>query len=203
MRFSWMLIGLTTALLAAPLHAADPAKAAVAEGKAEALEEKVVEAAPPPKPAEKLTPSEAQAVDPAGKAPLDDSLTCLARTLYWEAKGADASDMAAVASVVLNRLGQDGFPDTICGVVKQGVESRACQFSWWCDGRPDQVEEPQRYDVAKEIARKALNQQLQDSTGGALYFHDRSVHPAWAKTYRRTAKTTHFLFYKPNQALAR
>ncbi|MBA6130631.1 MULTISPECIES: cell wall hydrolase [Pseudomonas] len=203
MRFSWMLIGLTTALLAAPLHAADPAKAAVAEGKAEALEEKVVEAAPPPKPAEKLTPSEAQAVDPAGKAPLDDSLTCLARTLYWEAKGADASDMAAVASVVLNRLGQDGFPDTICGVVKQGVESKACQFSWWCDGRPDQVEEPQRYDVAKEIARKALNQQLQDSTGGALYFHDRSVHPAWAKTYRRTAKTTHFLFYKPNQALAR
>ncbi|WP_336873723.1 cell wall hydrolase [Pseudomonas juntendi] len=203
MRFSWMLIGLTTALLAAPLHAADPAKAAVAEGKAEALEEKVVEAAPPPKPAEKLTPSEAQAVDPAGKAPLDDSLTCLARTLYWEAKGADASDMAAVASVVLNRLGQDGFPDTICGVVKQGVESKACQFSWWCDGRPDQVEEPQRYDVAKEIARQALNQQLQDSTGGALYFHDRSVHPAWAKTYRRTAKTTHFLFYKPNQALAR
>ena len=203
MRFSWMLIGLTTALLAAPLHAADPAKAAVAEGKAEALEEKVVEAAPPPKPAEKLTPSEAQAVDPAGKAPLDDILTCLARTLYWEAKGADASDMAAVASVVLNRLGQDGFPDTICGVVKQGVESKACQFSWWCDGRPDQVEEPQRYDVAKEIARKALNQQLQDSTGGALYFHDRSVHPAWAKTYRRTAKTTHFLFYKPNQALAR
>ncbi|MBA6141693.1 MULTISPECIES: cell wall hydrolase [Pseudomonas] len=203
MRFSWMLIGLTTALLAAPLHAADPAKAAVAEGKAEALEEKVVEAAPPPKPAEKLTPSEAQAVDPAGKAPLDDSLTCLARTLYWEAKGADAKDMAAVASVVLNRLGQDGFPDTICGVVKQGVESKACQFSWWCDGRPDQVEEPQRYDVAKEIARKALNQQLQDSTGGALYFHDRSVHPAWAKTYRRTAKTTHFLFYKPNQALAR
>ena len=203
MRFSWMLIGLTTALLAAPLHAADPAKAAVAEGKAEALEEKVVEAAPPPKPAEKLTPSEAQAVDPAGKAPLDDSLTCLARTLYWEAKGADAKDMAAVASVVLNRLGQDGFPDTICGVVKQGVENKACQFSWWCDGRPDQVEEPQRYDVAKEIARKALNQQLQDSTGGALYFHDRSVHPAWAKTYRRTAKTTHFLFYKPNQALAR
>ncbi|MCK2114932.1 cell wall hydrolase [Pseudomonas juntendi] len=197
------MIGMPTVLLAAHLHADVPDKAAVSEGTAEAFEEKVVEAAPPPKPAEKLTPSEAQAVDPAGKAPLDDSLTCLARTLYWEAKGADASDMAAVASVVLNRLGQDGFPDTICGVVKQGVESKACQFSWWCDGRPDQVEEPQRYDVAKEIARKALNQQLQDSTGGALYFHDRSVHPAWAKTYRRTAKTTHFLFYKPNQALAR
>ena len=114
---------------------------------------------------ETISPAEVQAVDPAGQAPLDDSITCLARTLYWEAKGADAQDMSAVASVVLNRLGQEGFPDTICGVVKQGVETKACQFSWWCDGRSDQVEEAQRYDVAKEIARKALNQQLKDSTG--------------------------------------
>lgn len=202
MRLYCMLIGLTSALLAGPLHAADPAKAAVAEDKAEMLEEKVVEDAPPPKKAEKLTPGEARAVDPAGKAPLDDSITCLARTIYWEAKGADTKDMTAVASVVLNRLGHDGFPDTICAVVKQGVEAKACQFSWWCDGRPDQVEEPQRYDVAKEIARKALNQQLKDPTGGALYFHDRTVRPDWAKAYRKTAQTTHFLFYKPNQALA-
>ncbi|MFP3336140.1 hypothetical protein SB761_36180, partial [Pseudomonas sp. SIMBA_064] len=48
-----------------------------------------------------------KAVDPAGKSPLDDSITCLARTIYWEAKGADAKDMTAVASVVLNRLGDD------------------------------------------------------------------------------------------------
>ncbi len=163
----------------------------------------MVNDAPPPKKTEKLTSSETQAVDPAGQAPLDDSITCLARTIYWEAKGADAEDMSAVASVVLNRLGHDGFPDTICGVVKQGVETKACQFSWWCDGRPDQVEEAKRYDVAKEIARKALNQQLKDPTGGALYFHDRTVHPDWAKAYRKTAQTTHFLFYKPHPALAR
>ena len=208
MRLSWRVIGLASALLAGALHAgslhaADAAKAAVAEDKAAVLEEKVADDAAPPKKAETLTPGEAQAVDPAGQAPLDDSLTCLARTIYWEAKGADAEDMAAVASVVLNRLGHDGFPDTICAVVKQGVESKACQFSWWCDGRPDQVEEAQRYGIAKEIARKALNQQLKDTTGGALYFHDPAVHPDWAKAYRRTARTRHFLFYKPNPALAR
>ncbi|WP_406819001.1 cell wall hydrolase [Pseudomonas sp. KnCO4] len=201
MRLFWILTGL--ALLSGPVDAADPVKAAIAEDKATRLEDKVVNDAPPPNKAETLTPAEAQAVDPAGQAALDDSITCLARTVYWEAKGADAEDMAAVASVVLNRLGSEGFPDTICGVVKQGVESKACQFSWWCDGRPDQVEEPQRYGIAKEIARKALNQQLKDSTGGALYFHDRNVRPDWAKAYRRTAQTQHFLFYKPNQALAR
>lgn len=198
-----LVFGLTLALFAGPLHAADTAKAAVAEDKAEVLEEKVVEDAPPPKKKETLTPGEVKAVDPAGQSPLDDSITCLARTIYWEAKGADAQDMSAVASVVLNRLGHDGFPDTVCGVVKQGVETKACQFSWWCDGRSDQVEEEQRYAVAKEIARKALNQQLKDPTGGALYFHDRTVRPSWAKGYRKTAETTHFLFYKPDQALAR
>ena len=203
MRTSWMVFGLSLTLFAAPLNAADATQAAVAEDKAQALEEKVVEEAPPPKKSETLTPTDVQAVDPKGHAPMDDSITCLARTLYWEAKGADSDDMSAVANVVLNRLGHDGFPDTICGVVKQGVESRNCQFSWWCDGRPDQVEEPGRYEIAKEIARKALNQQLKDRTGGAMYFHDRNVHPSWAKAYRKTAETRHFLFYKPNQALAR
>ncbi|MCV9918001.1 MULTISPECIES: cell wall hydrolase [Pseudomonas] len=203
MRLSSLLFGLALTLLAGPLNAADSAKAAVAEDKAQALEEKVVEEAPPPKKSETLSPSEVKAVDPAGQSPMDDSITCLARTIYWEAKEADARDMSAVASVVINRLGHDGFPDTICGVVKQGVETKSCQFSWWCDGRSDQVEEKQRYDVAKEIARKALNQQLKDPTRGALYFHDRSVRPDWAKAYRKTAETKLFLFYKPNPALAR
>lgn len=67
MRATWIVIGLTLALIAGPLHAADTAKAAVAEGKAEVLEEKVANDAPPPKKTEKLTSSEAQAVDPAGR----------------------------------------------------------------------------------------------------------------------------------------
>ncbi|MGR3991904.1 cell wall hydrolase [Pseudomonas sp. 1121_17] len=203
MRASAIIFALFMALLAGPTLAADAPTAAVAEDKAEALEKKVVNDAPPPKKNEALTSGEVMAVDPNGQAPMDDSITCLARTIYWEAKQADAKDMSAVASVVLNRLGQDGFPDTICGVVKQGVESKSCQFSWWCDGRPDQVEEKDRYDIAKEIARKALNQQLKDTTNGALYFHDRSARPAWAKAYRKTAETRLFLFYKPNPALAR
>ncbi|MHC6225346.1 cell wall hydrolase [Pseudomonas sp. X10] len=203
MRLTWMVIGLTPALLAGPLHAANTATAEIAEDKARVLEGKVADEAPPPKQSETLTPGEVQAIDPAGQAALDDSITCLARTLYWEAKGTDAKDMEGVANVVLNRVGHDGFPNTICGVVKQGIETRSCQFSWWCDGRPDQVEEEQRYTIAKEVARKALNQQLPDRTQGALYFHDRNVRPDWTKGYIKTVETRHFLFYKPSQALAR
>ena len=111
--------------------------------------------------------------------------------------------MEAVASVVMNRLGHEGFPDTVCAVVKQGSETGNCQFSWWCDGRSDQVQEETEYEIAKEIARKALNKQLNDRTRGALYFHDRNVKPAWARKYIKTTETAKFLFYKPHDGSAK
>jgi spore germination cell wall hydrolase CwlJ-like protein len=140
---------------------------------------------------------EAQAVDPAGKEPMDDAITCLARSIYWEARGEEADSTEAVASVVMNRLGHDGFPNTVCGVVKQGHEQGSCQFSWWCDGRPDHATDDASYATAKEIARRALNLQLADRTGGALYFHHRRVRPSWTAEYIKTVAIGEFIFYKP------
>jgi len=173
-------------------------KAKAAENKAEVIEEKVSAEGPAasPAPGETITRAEVRAVDPAGKEPLDDAITCLARSVYWEAKGEDDAGMQAIANVVMNRLGHEGFPDTICGVVKQGREDGACQFSWWCDGRPDQVQEAGRYARAKEIVRRVLNGELGDRTHGATYFHHRGVKPAWAKEYKRTATVGDHLFYK-------
>jgi len=175
------------------------------EGKAEVLEQKAAdkERVTPSPQAGAITKSEAQAIDPAGEASLNDAITCLSRTIYWESKGGDAADMEAVANVVLNRLGHEGYPDTICEVVKQGSEQHPCQFSWWCDGRSDHVVEDARYALAKEITRKALNQQLTDRTDGALYFHDKTVMPDWAAKYIKTAETGKFLFYKPHDGTAR
>jgi len=207
MRLTSVFTGLLLTLLASPVLAADatPQPEAVVS-KAQVLEEKAAEKdgpAPPVPQSQIITQSEAQAVDPAGAQPVDDALVCLSRTIYWEAKGGSDADMAGVASVVLNRLGHDGYPDTICAVVKQGVEKKACQFSWWCDGRSDQVKEDDRYAASKEIARKALNKQLTDSTKGAMYFHDRNVKPDWASEYLKTAETGKFLFYKPRDGKAK
>lgn len=197
---------ITAALFIPSVNATDQQQASeAAENKAQVLEQKAADndtQKPPPK-AQTITKTEAQAVDPVGEAPVDDALTCLSRTIYWEAKGGASADMEAVANVVLNRLGHDGFPDTVCGVVKDGSEKKSCQFSWWCDGRSDDVQEENRYDVAKEIARKALNQQLDDRTRGAMYFHDRHVSPVWVKQYIRTAETGKFLFYKPRNGDAK
>lgn len=150
-----------------------------------------------PSPDQIIKRPEAQALDPTGAKPLDDALTCLARTIYWEARGETPAGMESVANVVMNRLGHDGFPNTVCEVVKQGNEQGTCQFSWWCDGRPDHAWEDAPYALAKEIARRALNLQLTDRTRGALYFHQRKAAPGWATTYVKTAEVDDFVFYRP------
>ncbi|GGX92034.1 cell wall hydrolase [Litchfieldella qijiaojingensis] len=201
MRQFWIAFCLATILVLNQTVAAEQEQQAeAAESKAEELEQNVVDDAAPT-PAEIITGPEAQAVDPQGEAPLDNAITCLARTIYWEARGEEVADMEAVANVVMNRLGNEIFPDTVCGVVMQGSEEGTCQFSWWCDGRPDIAEEEESYVIAKEIARKALNGQLTDRTDGALYFHHRDVTPDWAAEYLKTAEAGEFLFYKPDESV--
>jgi spore germination cell wall hydrolase CwlJ-like protein len=199
MRQSWAVVGLAILLLAGPAGAADQAEQAeVAKTKAGVLEEKAAAKGGTARPAlaETISKTEAQAVDPIGEEPLDGAVTCLARTIYWEAKGEGDAGMQAVANVVMNRLRHTGFPKTICGVVTQGHEQGACQFSWWCDGKRDDAEEQVPYTLAKEIARQALNRQLADRTDGALYYHQ-GVPPSWAKQYLKTAQIGGHLFYKP------
>jgi len=200
MRQIWAATCLATFLLLGLANATDQAqKVEATKGKAEVLEEKASAEGSKalPTAAEIITKPEAQSVDPVGEEPLDDAITCLSRTIYWETRGEGAAGMEAVANVVMNRLGHKGFPNTICAVVRQGHEQGACQFSWWCDGRSDDAEEDNSYAIAKEIARKALNRQLTDRTGGALYFHHRKVTPNWSNEYVRTVEVGEHVFYKP------
>jgi len=200
MRQMWVVTCLTAFILVGLANAADQAQnEEAAKAKAEVLEQKASAEGSKelPTQAETITKPQAQSVDPTGEEPLEDAITCLARTIYWEANRKDDAEMEAIANVVMNRLGHKGFPNTICGVVRQGHEQGACQFSWWCDGRSDDAEEEEPYSKAKEIARKALNRQLKDRSGGALYFHHRKVNPNWSNEYIRTVEVGEHVFYKP------
>jgi len=206
MRHIGVGICLLIILLASQATAVDQAqKAETAESKAGELERNSSAKGGKAVPArsEIITDTEAQAVDPIGKEPLDDAITCLSRTIYWEAKDEGTAGMEAIANVIMNRLGHKGFPNTICQVVKQGREEGACQFSWWCDGRSDAAEEDKPYAIAKEIARKALNRQLPDRTGGAMYFHQRKVKPGWSAEYIKTVAIGDHIFYKPQGGVAK
>ena len=126
---------------------------------------------------------------------------CLAAFLLTSQ--ATATDEPPNVEAIEAKLGHDGFPDTICKVVKQGHEQGACQFSWWCDGRSDRATDDESYAIAKEIARKALNKQLWDRTDRALYFHHHGARPNWSTLYVKTAVIGEFTFYKPREGKAR
>src|SRR5687768_8008921 len=55
-------------------------------------------------------------------------LECLAKTIYFEARGESEQGQRAVAAVVLNRVRSPDFPDSVCEVVHQGgTDGRDCQ----------------------------------------------------------------------------
>jgi len=126
----------------------------------------------------------------------EDAVNCLALALYWEAKGEGVEGMLAVASVVLNRVAHPQFPDTVCGVVKQGGEQPPCQFSWWCDGLSDRPNEAPAWRLAQRLARSSISRMPQDVTRGALFFHNTSIATPWGRKRERTVQIGRHIFYR-------
>jgi spore germination cell wall hydrolase CwlJ-like protein len=125
-----------------------------------------------------------------------DAAHCLALALYWEAKAEGPDGMLAVASVVLNRVAHPDFPDTVCGVVKDGGEQPPCQFSWWCDGASDQPTEAENWRLAQAIALRCLSKRPRDLTQGALFFHASSIASPWRRPRQRTVQIGRHVFYR-------
>ena len=77
---------------------------------------------------------------------LETALMCMAFNIYHEANNQSMLGQIAVGQVVMNRVEDSRFPDTVCEVVKQAVTYKGtdkpvlhkCQFSWYCDGKNDE-----------------------------------------------------------------
>ena len=124
-------------------------------------------------------------------------LDCLALNVYWEARSEPAAGQMAVAAVVLNRVADPAFPDTICGVVRQGAEHgrHRCQFSWHCDGLSDEPRNPAAWEKALMVARLVLSGGADDPSRGALWYHADHVAPDWSRRLARIAQIGRHLFY--------
>ncbi len=138
---------------------------------------------------------------PAEAAPVhkltEDGLACLARALYYEARGEGEVGMRAVAEVVLNRAEDGGFPDTVCAVVEQGAgNGRGCQFSFVCDGSENRRLERRAWNRAKALAREMAGGAPRALTDGATHFHTVAVNPRWARVYELTAVIGAHRFYR-------
>jgi spore germination cell wall hydrolase CwlJ-like protein len=129
------------------------------------------------------------------KATGGEQFQCLAQVLYFEARGETLKGQRAVAEVVLNRVDDPAFPNTICGVVYQS-NSRGCQFSWTCDGRADKVGEQKAFNRVAKVARAMMDGAPRSLTEGATFFHTPAVKPGWARKFERTAEIGAHIFYR-------
>jgi spore germination cell wall hydrolase CwlJ-like protein len=129
-------------------------------------------------------------------------LVCIAMAVYFEARGEPIAGQLAVAQVVLNRVDDDRHPDNACDVVYEAKKTRGgkiirnmCQFSFYCDGKPESVNDGEAWKAAINVARVAMTIPL-DVSQGATHYHAVYVDPTWRYTMRLTTQIGRHAFYR-------
>lgn len=123
---------------------------------------------------------------------------CLARGIYFEARGETVKGQAAVAEVILNRVRNPAYPEDICDVVYQNDNWRnRCQFSFACDGIRDRVRRGLHWQIAREVARAVTSGAIWfPELASATHYHAVYVRPDWARTMKRVERIGRHIFYK-------
>ena len=134
-----------------------------------------------------------------------EALVCLALNVYHEARDQPFIGQVAVAQVVMNRVYDDRYPDTVCEVVTQGptyswkpdfAVRHRCQFSWYCDGKSDKTPDTDAYRKALRIAHGVYYGNLDDFVEGATHYHAVYVLPEWASSKTPIVQIGEHVFYR-------
>lgn len=123
---------------------------------------------------------------------------CLAEGIYFEARGESEEGQVAVAQVVLNRVKNPAYPNSICGVVYQNKHKRnRCQFSFACDGIRDRISSPGAWKTAQRLAKEVLDgKQYLKMVDASTHYHATYVNPRWAKSMVKRGQVGLHIFYK-------
>lgn len=123
---------------------------------------------------------------------------CLATAVYFEARSEPLSGQVAVAQVVLNRVADPSYPDSICEVVYENDHRRnACQFSFACDGLPETALEAKAWEQAKKVSDEVVAGQAKvQHVATATHYHAIYVDPYWAPSMQRLMKIGAHVFYR-------
>ena len=142
---------------------------------------------------------------------VSESVECLAKNMYYEARSQGTAGKLAVSAVVLNRVNDPRFPDSVCEVIHQGPTRKSwkdpsksypiknrCQFSWYCDGLSDEPKNDKIWKKVLDLSNLIMHNSIQfvDITDGATHYHADYVKPSWAKTKTRTTEIGDHIFYK-------
>jgi hypothetical protein len=129
---------------------------------------------------------------------LAKDLQCMATAIYFEARGESEIGQRAVAQVVLNRVADHRYPNSVCDVIYQNRHWRnRCQFSFACDGKPERIRDQRSWALAMTVAEDAvLNDYFVDEVGGSTHYHATYVNPRWSRALRRINRVGTHIFYK-------
>jgi len=118
------------------------------------------------------------------------SLQCLARNVYYEARGESMAGQYAVAEVTMNRKASLGYPKTVCEVVYQKDA-----FSWT---GVDGLDAPagQSWQRAIKVAQDVYYGRRPAELHGVTHYHATYVVPEWSKERERVAKIGRHVFYR-------
>lgn len=116
------------------------------------------------------------------------SLMCLAVAVYFESRGEPLQGQYAVAEVVMNRVADERYPDTVCGVV---FERKA--FSFTHDGKPDRLPKTPAGEKAMEVATNVMAGLKMGIT--STHYHATYVKPYWTSYFELDGKVGDHVFY--------
>lgn len=145
------------------------------------------------------------------KPEVDSEIRCLAKNIYFEAGIKGDTSKLAVGQVTRNRVNSDMFPNTYCGVVKQGYHKTnpkdpnkpipikgKCHFTWYCDEHTNDPYLGTNWHVSEYMAKMIYHDALRyryDVTEGALWYHTVDVSPEWSKDKRPLVQIDNHLFF--------
>jgi len=122
-------------------------------------------------------------------------IECLAKNIYFEARGESRAGQMAVGQVTINRAKSDVYPPSICAVVKQ-----RSQFSWYWDKVADVITQRDVYADIYKLSVRLYDEywtveKMPDIVNGATHFHTTAVRPGW-KNMKQVARIDNHLFFR-------
>ena len=101
-------------------------------------------------------------------------VSCLTEAIYYESRGETLMSQLAV-----------------CNVVHQG-----CQFSYYCDGKPENMLDKTAKAMSLSTAQFVLSGASVWGLDNATHYHAYYVEPKWSKVFKYLQRVGSHLFYQ-------
>mgnify|MGYP005826928169 FL=1 len=134
----------------------------------------------------------------------EQEMGCLMEAIYFEARSENLTGKLAVGQVILNRVREKRYPNTICNVVHDGkywegnpVKYR-CAFTYWCDGKPERYGNLRALDEVQKVVIMLLAGVRILDFDYVTHYHASYVEPYWSRSedFIYIAQIGKHLFYE-------